>query len=116
MSRRHLFRLLGVVLLGFAVFGLSHHRGSANVEAKDRKLEAFVEAALAVDGVMAAWRPKIVRAEGQTVEALRQEANLEIRQSIERVHGISFAEYKELRQAIALDPHMRRRVTELMQR
>lgn len=116
MRRRHLFRLLGAVLFGLAVFGLSNHRGSANVDTEDRKLEAFIEAAAAVDGVMATWQPKIGRADSETADALRHEANLEIRESIERVDGISFAEYRDLRQAIVLDPDMRQRVTDLMQR
>lgn len=116
MLRPYLFRVLGAVLLGCAIFGLSNHRGSAHVDAEDRKLEAFVEAAAAVDGVMAVWQPKIAQAGGVMSETLRNEANLAIRASIERVEGISFAEYRDLRQAIAIDPDMRRRVTELMQR
>lgn len=115
MFRSCLFRVLGVVLLGCAIFGLSHHRGSAHVDAEDRKLEAFVEAAAAVDGVMAVWQPKIAQADDITAERLHDEANLAIRESIEKVQGISFAEYRDLRQAIAIDPDMRRRVTSLMQ-
>ena len=116
MIRRQLPKVCVAILLGVMIYGVSNDRGSANVDPEDRKLEAFIEAAAAVDGVMAIWQPKIVGADEQKAEALRLEANVEIRESIDKVEGISFAEYRTLRQAIAIDPDMRARITELMQR
>ncbi|MDH3662775.1 MAG: hypothetical protein OEU92_22560 [Alphaproteobacteria bacterium] len=114
MIRPRLLKMSGAVLFGLAIFGLSNDRGSANGDPEDRKLEAFIEAASAVDGVMATWQPRIVGAEDHEAEALRQQANIAIRESIENVEGISFAEYRNLRQAIAVDPKTRARVTEIM--
>ena len=116
MPRRPLLKICVAILLGLALFGFSNERGSATGEAGDRKLEAFIEAAAAVDGVIAAWQPKIVRADDDQAEILRLRANDEIRTSIEQVEGISFTEYREIRRAIAVDPGMLARVTDIMRR
>lgn len=116
MTRRQLTRICGAFLLCLAVFAFSNDRGSAKGDLEDRKLEAFVMAAAAADGVMATWQPRIVRADDRRAKALRDRANIEIRESIERVEGISFAEYREIREAIAADPEMLARVTEIMHR
>ncbi len=116
MTRRPLLNICGAALFGLAIFGLSNDRGSATGEAEDQKLEAFIEAAAAVDSVMAIWQPKIAGADDDRAEALRLRANDEIRASIEEVEGISFAEYRDIRQAIAADPDMLARVTDIMRR
>ena len=116
MTGRQLLKICGVILFGLAIFGFSNERGSANGDPEDQKLEAFIEAAAAVDGVMAVWQTKIVRADDQEADALRLQANDEIRESIEQVEGISFVEYREIRRAIAVDPGMLARVTDLMHR
>ena len=116
MSRHHLLRIGGAALLGLLIFSLSNDRGSAKGDPEDRKLEAFIEAAASVDGVMASWQPIIARASDNEAEALRRQANAEIRKSIEKVDGISLAEYREIRQSIAIDPGMLARVTEIMRR
>lgn len=116
MTGRLLPKTIVVVLFGILIFGFSLHRGSANDDPEDRKLEAFIEAAAAVEGVMAIWQPKIAGAGDRGAEALRHQANRDIRESIERVEGISFGEYREIRQAIAADSDMLARVTEIMRR
>lgn len=116
MPGRQLPRILGAFLLCLAVYGFSNDRGSAKVELGDGKLEAFVAAAAAVDRVMATWQPKIIGAEDSQAETLRDRANTEIRESIEKVEGISFAEYRMIREAITTDPDMLARVTEIMRR
>ena len=116
MTRRQLTRILGAFLLCLAVYGYSYDRGSAKVDLGDRKLEAFVAAAAAVDGVTAFWQPKIIAADGSEADVLRDRANTEIRASIEKVEGISFAEYRTIREAIATDPDTLARITEIMRR
>ena len=64
MTRRQLTRILGALLLCLAVYGFSNHHGSAKVDLGEGKLEAFVAAAAAVDGVTAFWQPKIIAADG----------------------------------------------------
>ena len=116
MTRRPLLNLCGAALVGLAIFGFSNDRGSATGDAEDRKLEAFIEAAAAVDSVVAIWQPKIAGADEDRAEALRLRANDEIRASIEQVEGISFAEYRDIRRAIATDAEMLARVTDIMRR
>ena len=88
----------------------------ANGDPEDRKLEAFIQAAAAVDGVMTAWQMKIVQANNREADVLRRQANDEIRESIEQIEGISIAEYREIRRAIAVNPDMLARVTDIMRR
>lgn len=108
---------IGVALLfGAVIFGLSNVRGSANGDVEDRKLEAFIEAAVAADGVMTTWRPRIAGADSRSAEDFRRQANIEIRESIDKVSGISYAEYRDIRRTIAGDAEMLARVTELMRR
>lgn len=116
MKRYQLPRIGGALLLCLLVFGFSNHRGSADGDSEHRKLEAFVMAAAAVDGVAASWQPRITRAEAGEAEALRELANTEIRESVEKVDGITYAEYREIRQAIAADPEMLAEVEEIMRR
>lgn len=116
MTRYQLPRIGGALLLCLLVFGFSNHRGSADGESEHQKLEAFVEAAAAVDGVTAAWQPRITQAEASEAEALRKQANTEIRESIEKVDGITYAEYREIRNAIAADPDMLAEVQAIMRR
>lgn len=116
MTRRQLTKIGGAILVCLTIIGFSIHRGAANVDLEDRKLEAFITAAAAVDNVMASWQPKIVRADGRQAQTLRDQANAEIRDSIEQVDDISLPEYREIRQAIAADPHMLARVIEIMHR
>ncbi len=116
MTRRQLLKICSFILFGLVVFGLTNDRGSANGDPEERRLEAFIEAAAAVDGVMATWQAKIIRADGDKADLLRHQANDAIRESIEQVEGISFAEYRELRRAIAVDPAMLARVTDMMRR
>ncbi|MGI9493283.1 MAG: DUF4168 domain-containing protein [Geminicoccaceae bacterium] len=115
MTRTLVLRLTFGALLIFSAIGLSVQLGSADVEVKDHKLRAFIEAALAVDGVMDKWQPKIIKArDSDETENLHVQANAEIRETIERADGISFDEYQRIRNAIAADPDMLDRVTDLM--
>lgn len=114
MTQHHLTKIGGAFLLSVAIFGLSNDRGSANVDPDDRKLEAFVEAAAAVDSIMASWQPKITRADSNDAAALRHQANIEIRRSIEQTDGISLSEYRKIRRELATDPDILARVIDIM--
>lgn len=114
MIRRHLPKLFAAAFLGLVLFGLSNNRGSANIDPWHGKIEAFIEAAAAVDGLIAIWQPKIVRAGEDRADAMRRQANSEIRQRVEEVEGISLVEYQQMRNAIAADPELLARVTEMM--
>lgn len=115
MIRTLVTRFTVGAVLALAIYGLSVQLGTADAEVEDRKLEAFIEAALAVDHVMDKWQPKIIQADGgEETETLHVQANAEIRQTIERTEGISFDEYQDIRQAIAKDPKMLDRVTSIM--
>ena len=116
MIRRQLPKISIAVFFGVLIIALSHHHGSANNDPEDRKLEAFIEAAATVDGVIAYWQPRIASADGQSASVLREQANIDIRKSIEEVDGISFAEYREIRKTLATDSDMLARVTEIMRR
>lgn len=110
-------RLAAGALLALSIGGLSVQLGSADADAEveDQKLEAFINAALAVDRVMDKWQPKIIQANGSAeAETLHVKANVEIRETIEQADGISFDEYQKIRQAIAADPDMLDRVTDIM--
>lgn len=117
MIPRPSLRVIAGALLGLSVLGLSMQLGSADISIGDRKLEAFIDAALAVDGVMDKWQPKIIQAgDSEAAEALHTKANAEIRETIERTKGISFGEYQVIRRAIAKDKDMLARVTDIMWR
>ncbi len=108
-------RLTIVALLALAVIGLTIQLGSADDEIEDQKLEAFINAALAVDNVMDKWQPRIIQEkETNKAEALHSQANAEIKQTIEQAQGISYDEYQEIRRVIASDPNMLERVTAIM--
>ena len=111
-----------VCLLVVAILAVSVAWSSAQVDRsaddfEDGKLEAFISAALAVDHVMDRWRPKIARsADAEHAAALRAQANREIRSTIERTDGISISEYQHIRQVVADNPDMLKRITSIMQR
>lgn len=108
-------RLAIGAVLASVVFGLSVQLGSADVEIEDKKIKAFIEAALAVDHVMDKWQPKIIQASSSDeAETLHGQANAEIRAAIEGADGISLDEYQSIREAIAADSAMLDRVTEIM--
>ncbi|MGI9437523.1 MAG: hypothetical protein ACR2Q4_22300 [Geminicoccaceae bacterium] len=110
-------RLAAVALVVLSILAVSMQLGSADINVADRKLEAFIDAALAVDDVMDKWQPKIIRAgDSDAAEALHTKANAEIRETIEHADGISFSEYQDIRHAIAADSDMLARVTEIMWR
>ena len=115
MTRKLVLRLAAGAVLALSVIGLSVQFGSADAEIGDKKLEAFIDAALAVDHVMDKWQPKIIQAKGSDeAENLQVKANAEIRETIDRADGISFDEYQKIRKAIVADPAMLDRVTHIM--
>jgi hypothetical protein len=115
MTRTLVLRSAAALILALSVFGLSVQLGSADAEVEDEKLEAFINAALAVDHVMDKWQPRIIQADGGAeADKLHIKANAEIKETIEKADGISFAEYQKIRKAIAADPEMLDRVTQIM--
>lgn len=107
-------KIAGALVVVFMVIALWNVHGVATADPMDHKLEAFVEAASAVDRVKAVWQPKIASADAEQVITLRQQANQEIRRSIDAVDGISFADYQRIRQNLASDPDLLARVTDIM--
>ncbi|MEL6965015.1 MAG: DUF4168 domain-containing protein [Pseudomonadota bacterium] len=107
-------KIAGALVVVFMVIALWNAHGAATVDPMDHKIEAFVEAASAVDQVKAVWQPKIASADADKAAGLRQEANKEIRRSIDAVDGISFADYQSIRQRLASDPELLARVTDIM--
>lgn len=115
MIRKLVTRVAAGAVLASAVYGLSVQLGSADAEIEDHKLEAFIDAALAVDHVMDKWQPKIIQAgSGEETETLHVKANAEIKDTIEEAEGISFDEYQDIRKAIAMNPEILDRVTRIM--
>ncbi len=115
MTRTLVQRLVFGASLTALALGLSVQLGSADIKVEDHKLEAFINAALAVDHVMDKWHPKIVRANGsKEADTLHVKANAEIRETIDGADGISFDEYQKIRRAIVSDPDMLSRVTRIM--
>ncbi|MGI9451434.1 MAG: DUF4168 domain-containing protein [Geminicoccaceae bacterium] len=115
MTRTLVLRVAVGALFVLSAIGLSVQLSSADVEIEDQKLRAFIKAALTVDSVMDKWQPKIIKArDSNETEMLHVRANAEIREAIESADGISFDEYQKIRNAIAADPDMLDRVTNLM--
>lgn len=114
MSRGPLLKIAGVLLFGFLVVAFWNDRGAATIDPMDQKLEAFVEAAFAVDHVKATWQPRIAGANVDQAADLRQQANSEIRKSVDAVEGISFADYQRISKSLASDPDLLARVTDIM--
>jgi hypothetical protein len=114
MNRGHLLKITSALVLGFLVIAFWNDRGAATIDPVDQKLEAFVEAAFVVDQIKAVWQPRIAGADVDQAADLRQQANNEIRQSIDAVEGISFEDYQRISKSLASDPDLLGRVTDIM--
>jgi Domain of unknown function (DUF4168) len=88
----------------------------AQSEFSDQQLQSFVVAAIAIDGVIREWNPRIQAAENEEQAAqLREEANAELLETISKTEGITIDEYQEIGQAAQNDPELAARINEIYQ-
>jgi hypothetical protein len=108
---RNVLRAAGLAL---AVSGSAW--AQAQSEFSDQQLESFVVAAIAIDGVIREWNPRIQAAENEEQAAqLREEANAELLETISKAEGITIDEYQEIGQAAQNDPELAARINEIYQ-
>ena len=73
-------------------------------------------AALAVDGLIREWNPRIQAAENEEQAAqLREEANAALLETISETDGITIEKYQEIGQAAQGDPQLAARINEIYQ-
>ncbi len=86
----------------------------AQAQFPSEKLDSFVAAAISVEQLIQEWSPKIEgAADQQAAESLRQQANEELAQAIERTDGITVDEYRQIAQAARTDPGLSQRLQEI---
>lgn len=104
-------RLTGSFILA-AVFNLfAAGVASAGTELSAAELDAYVNASIAVAGVVSEWRPKINAAKSEEEgQALKVEANAALAAAIENTQGITVDEYKQLMDASRSDPSLKRKL------
>jgi Domain of unknown function (DUF4168) len=102
--------------LAFALAASGPVRAQAQPEFTDQQLESFVVAAIAVDGVIREWNPRIEAAEDDAQAAqLREQANAELVEVIARTDGITIEQYQEIGRAAQADPDLAARINEIYQ-
>jgi hypothetical protein len=85
-------------------------------EFSDAQLRSFVVAAVAVDGLIRQWNPRIQGAESAEQAAeLREQANAELVEAITRTEGMTVEQYQAIGQAAQADPDLKARITEIYQ-
>ena len=98
---------------------IAQDSGGAAAEAQDfseAKLASFVQAANAIQGVMADYRPQMESVETkEDREALRQDINDEIVAAVTAVEGITLDEYVEIARAAREDESLQSRIRGMMQ-
>ena len=108
-----------VAALGFAAPGaLAQQSEAPSINAEDlssEKLDAFVQAANAIQSVMDDYRPQMESAESDADrQALRKEVNDEIIAAVKAVPGISIDEYVQIAKAARGNEDLRNRIRDRM--
>jgi hypothetical protein len=106
--------IAAALALGLAASGPAW--AQAQTEFSDQQLESFVVAAVAVDGLIREWNPRIQAAENEEQAAqLREEANAALLETISETDGITIEQYQEIGQAARADPELAARINEIYQ-
>lgn len=109
-------KVLLTAALTFALAASGPAWAQAQPEFSDQQLESFVVAALAVDGVIREWNPRIQAAEDDAQAAqLREQANAELVEVITQTDGITIEQYQEIGRAAQADPDLAARINEIYQ-
>ena len=109
-------KVLLTAALTFALAASGPVWAQAQPEFSDQQLESFVVAALAVDGVIREWNPRIQAAEDDAQAAqLREQANAELVEVITQTDGITIEQYQEIGRAAQADPDLAARINEIYQ-
>lgn len=104
--------LVAAVCLGLVALGPAR----AQTEYSEAQLESFVDAAVVVNDLIQAWRPRIEAADSEQEAAqLREQANQELAQAIEATEGMSLEEYQMIGQAAQADPELSERINDIYQ-
>ncbi|MGH6945065.1 MAG: DUF4168 domain-containing protein [Geminicoccaceae bacterium] len=95
------------LVLGFAALGPAR----AQTQFDDAKLASFVSAAMAVSQLIEQWNPRIQSAQNEEeANALRQQAQTELVDAINRTEGMSVEEYQQIGEAARADPQLAERI------
>lgn len=82
---------------------------------EDEKLEAFVDAAVEVQGIVQTMQPKIAEAQDeQEGRALIAQTNEQIQTTIEEHPDISFDEYRQIAARAGQDPEFKARLDDMV--
>jgi hypothetical protein len=122
MSRtlKRLTALCLTLFLGLVMAGAMGSPASAQTNAgpnfSDAKLNAFIDAAKKIDGLIATWNPKIAAAKTtEEKQKLMVQANSEATKVVENTKGISVEEYAQIGAAAQQDPQLAARLDKIYQ-
>ena len=80
----------------------------------DAKLQAFVDAIVAIEEVRADYEPQVAAAAEEDRPALIEEANVAMLAAVEETDGITLDEYLAVNEAAAQDPELAQRIVALL--
>lgn len=104
-------RFVGVIVLAAAIGVFTQGTARATGEYSDAKVEAYVTASIAIDALINKWGPKIDAAKSEAdANKMKEQANTELTDAINKVEGINSDEYQALADFAATDPGMQRRL------
>jgi hypothetical protein len=110
---------LAILLAGApvgAVLGQAPAPARTTTNFSDAKLNAFIEAAKKIDGVIVAWNPKIAAAKTpEDKQKVLAQAEGEALKAIEKTKGITPDEYRQINEAARQDPGLAAKLDKLYQ-
>lgn len=106
---------LGLVMAG-AMGGEAYAQTKAAPNFSDAKLNAFIDAAKKIDGLIATWNPKIAAAKTtEEKQKMMMQANTEATKVVENTKGITVEEYAQIGAAAQQDPQLAARLDKIYQ-
>lgn len=106
---------LGIAMAG-ATSGPTFAQATAAPSYTDAKLNAFIDAAKKIDGLIATWNPKIAAAKTtEEKQKMMAQANAEATKMVENTKGITVEEYAQIGAAAQQDPELAARLDTIYQ-
>lgn len=87
---------------------------AATLAFDEAKLQAFVDAVVAIEDVRADYEPQVTAAAEADRPALIEEANVAMLAAVEETDGITLDEYLAVNEAAAQDPELAQRIVALL--
>jgi hypothetical protein len=101
-------------LIAALFLNLAAATASAAEEYSQAKLQSFASAVLAVNAIVAEWRPQIQAAPSEAdKQRLADQANDEMRAAVEGTEGMTVEEYQAIAQAAQSDPQLMARLDQV---